>query len=65
MKHSAALLIISLLFIAQEATGTDAGPGTLTRVTLASSETGISRNIDIWLPYDYDTLTKYSVIYMH
>lgn len=65
MKHSAALLIMSLLFFAQEVSGTDTGPGTLTRVSLASSETGISRNIDIWLPDDYDTAVKYSVIYMH
>ena len=65
MKHSAALLIMSLLFFAQEASSSDAGPGTLTRVTLASSETGISRNIDIWLPDGYDTATRYSVIYMH
>jgi len=65
MKHSALLLIMSLLFFAREASATDAGPGTLTRVNLTSSETGISRNIDIWLPDDYDTATKYSVIYMH
>ena len=65
MKHTAPLLIMSLLFFAQEASATDSGPGTLTRVSLASSETGISRNIDIWLPDDYDTATKYSVIYMH
>jgi len=65
MKHSAALLIMSLFFFGHEASGTDSGPGTLTKVTLASSETGISRNIDIWLPDDYDTTRKYSVIYMH
>lgn len=65
MKHSAAFLITSMLFFAPVASGTDAGPGTLTRVSLASTETGISRNIDIWLPDDYDTARKYSVIYMH
>ncbi|MDM8004463.1 MAG: alpha/beta hydrolase-fold protein [Bacteroidota bacterium] len=65
MKHSAALLIMSLLFFARGASASVAGSGTLTRVSLASSETGISRNIDIWLPDDYDTAVKYTVIYMH
>ncbi len=65
MKHYAALLIMSLLFFAYEVSAADSGPGSVKRVSLQSTETGVSRNIDIWLPEDYDSTIKYAVIYMH
>ncbi|MHC1731639.1 MAG: alpha/beta hydrolase [Bacteroidales bacterium] len=65
MRHFMAILVMSVLFLNMNAgTGTP-GPGTVTRVSLSSSETGEARNIDIWLPEDYDTTKKYAVIYMH
>lgn len=65
MKHSAALLTVSLLLFAYGIAASGSGPGTVTRVTLPSSGAGLSRNIDIWLPDNYDTAKKYAVIYMH
>jgi predicted alpha/beta superfamily hydrolase len=65
MKCIYFLLLLSIMFSNLNAEGRDAGPGTITRISLASSETGNIRNIDIWLPDAYDSTRKYSVIYMH
>lgn len=65
MRHCLALLVMSIIFCNMNAGNGAAGPGTVTRVSLSSSATGEVRNIDIWLPEDYDTTKKYAVIYMH
>ncbi|MFY7758871.1 MAG: alpha/beta hydrolase-fold protein, partial [Flavobacterium stagni] len=39
--------------------------GTIQRLPDFKSEYVTSRNIDIWLPKDYSTTKKYSVLYMH
>ena len=39
--------------------------GTIQRLPDFKSEYVTSRNIDIWLPRDYSTAKKYSVLYMH
>lgn len=65
MKQFITLLTITAFISVAKAAGPDSGPGTVTRVSLASTETGDQRNIDIWLPDDYDSTKKYAVIYMH
>jgi len=65
MKQFITLLTITAFISVAQAAGPDSGPGTVTRVSLASTETGDQRNIDIWLPDDYDSTKKYAVIYMH
>jgi len=65
MRHFMTILVMSIMFCNMNAGNVTAGPGTVTRVSLSSSETGDTRNIDIWLPEDYDTTKKYAVIYMH
>lgn len=59
------LLVMCVMFFNMYAENGAAGPGTITRVSLESSENGEARNIDIWLPEGYDTTIKYAVIYMH
>ncbi len=59
------ILVMSIMFCNMNAGNGTVGPGTVTRVSLSSSVTGEARNIDIWLPDDYDTTKKYAVIYMH
>lgn len=39
--------------------------GKIERVERFQSNFTTDRNIDIWLPIDYDTTKKYSVVYMH
>lgn len=65
MKQFITLLTITAFISVVQAASPDSGPGTVTRVSLASTETGDQRNIDIWLPEDYDSTKKYAVIYMH
>lgn len=56
-----ALLLPSLTVVSQG----DASNGVIVRHVIAGSEINVSRNIDVWLPPDYDTAVGYAVIYMH
>ena len=45
--------------------GLEASPARVERFTLTPSGLGGQRNIDVWLPADYDTTRNYAVIYMN
>lgn len=65
MRYLLILLVMSVMFFNMYAGNGSAGTGSITRVSLTYAEAGEARNIDIWLPEDYDTTKKYAVIYMH
>lgn len=51
---------MSVLFFNLNTGNGSASPGTVTRVSLSSSETGEARNVDIRLAEDYDTTRNYA-----
>lgn len=40
-------------------------PGRVVRHVIAGTEIKTPRNVDVWLPADYDAASRYSVLYMH
>jgi predicted alpha/beta superfamily hydrolase len=65
MKH---LLLVTLIFLLiNSAISQIAKPvaGTITRIENFKSQYITPRNIDIWLPENFDSLKKHNVLYMH
>ena len=54
-----------MLLLPINSKGLEASPGRVDKLSLMSSGLGGLRNIDVWLPEDYDTTRKYAVIYMN
>ncbi len=70
MKHKSKLLLIlispvSILSNGINAAGYEISGGTIKHFENFSSKFISPRNIDIWLPDDYDKNEKYAVLYMH
>lgn len=63
--NRAAVICILALITGIAAAQSDNSCGRIERHTLTGAEIVMPRNIDVWLPADYDTTKKYAVIYMH
>jgi len=65
------ILVFSIIFIisfsckAQKGMIPKVNDGTIERISMMKSEFVSPRNIDVWLPSDYDPSKRYSVLYMN
>ena len=64
MKKAISLIMVSLLTLLTYAQGA-VSHGTTERHIITGDEIKTPRNIDVWLPSDYDAANRYAVIYMH
>jgi predicted alpha/beta superfamily hydrolase len=65
MKNIFIITATAMLLWPISSKGLEASPGRVERFTLTPPGLGGQRNIDVWLPEDYDTTRKYAVIYMN
>jgi len=65
MKNIFIITATAILLLPVNGKGLEASPGRVDKLALMSSGLGGLRNIDVWLPEDYDTTRKYAVIYMN
>ena len=59
------LFLISTSFQEQNGDPPKVSDGKIERIPMMKSNYVSARNVDVWLPSDYDTSKKYSVLYMH
>lgn len=64
MKKTISLIMVSLLTSLAYAQG-EISHGTIERHIITGDEIKTPRNVDVWLPSDYDAANRYAVIYMH
>lgn len=65
MKTTFVFIAAFLMLWLRCSRGLEASPARVERFTLTPSGLGGQRNIDVWLPADYDTTRNYAVIYMN
>ncbi len=64
-------MLLSILFVMSISCGEQKGDlpkvndGKIERIPMMQSKYVSARNVDVWLPTDYDTTKKYSVLYMN